>query len=260
MKKLSIKLNMSNFADFLAKLQDLSNISDVIKLKIEKDNILIYSIKSNESITLAIKNYTIPTSTYFDDYKEEDMFDFIIVNSPKLIKSLKFFDTTIQIKLDIIYKKSYDDEDVMQVRSGQFSNGKLKISTVGGEDNMIADVNTTFLETRMDISKSIWGFGMSKLDFIDIKKLCAIDSENKILNINVEGGKISAEETSKWELTIGDIDPSLSHRLVFNKKYLSNVNAELDIINFSMFETFILIKDQNSNLMMSFEQTFDGDD
>ena len=34
----------------------------------------------------------------------------------------------------------------------------------------------------------------------------------------------------------------------------------MDMIDFYMFETFILVKDNISNLMLSFEQTFDDDD
>ena len=47
--------------------------------------------------------------------------------------------------------------------------------------------------------------------------------------------------------------------IVFNKKYLSNINQDLENIDFYMFETFILVKDETSNLMLSFEQTFDED-
>ena len=63
---------------------------------------------------------------YFDDFNEENMFDFIIVNAPKFIKSLKFFDIDTQVKMDIIYKPHHENEGVMQIRSAQFTNGKLK--------------------------------------------------------------------------------------------------------------------------------------
>jgi hypothetical protein len=66
-------------------------------------------------------------------------------------------------------------------------------------------------------------------------------------------------ETAKWELEIDTID-SRSTNLIFGKKYLSNVNADNDYINFSIFDTFILVKDENSNLMLSFEQNFENDD
>jgi hypothetical protein len=258
-KKISLKLNKANFTDLVTKIHDISNINDVIKIKIEKDNIFMYSMKANDSAVLALKSYTIPTIDYIDDFNEDDTFDFIIINSPKFIKSLKFFDVNIQIKLDIIYKPHYENEGVMQVRSAQFTNGKLKISTVGGEDDKIRDLNTDMLDARTDLNKSKWTFPMAKQDFSDMKKLCSIDNEDQIVTILIEKGRVVAEEMTKWELFLCQIDAGVDAKLVFNKKYLSNINKELDVIDFYMFETFVLIKDDNSNLMLSFEQTFEQD-
>lgn len=259
-KKLSVKLNKKYFPDFITKIHDLSNISDVVKLKIESDKVLMYSMKATESAVLALKSYILPTKNYFDDFNEDEIFDFIIINAPKFIKSLKFFDVDSQVKMDIIYKPHDENKDIMQIRSAQFTNGKLKISTVGGEDSKIRDLNIDMIEARTDIDNSDYGFTISKQDFNDIKRLCAIDSESKILSIEIDKGKIAASETAKWELQLGKIDETVDANIVFNKKYLSNINGDMDIINFYMFETFILVKDDISTLMLSFEQTFDDDD
>jgi len=39
-----------------------------------------------------------------------------------------------------------------------------------------------------------------------------------------------------------------------------NINSDNEMINFFIFENFILIKDTESNLMLSFEQDFSTDD
>lgn len=259
-KKLSINLNKRYFPDFINKIQDLSNINDVVKLKIESDRVLMYSMKANESAVLALKSYILPTVNYFDNFDEDTTFDFIIVNTPKFIKSLKFFDIDTQIKMDIIYKKHHDNEDIMQIRSAQFSNGKLKISIVAGEDDKIRDLNADLIEARTDVDNANFNFQISKQDFNDVKKLSAIDSEDKILNIEIDKGKITANEPAKWELQLGEIDEEIDSKIVFNKKYLSNINADPEFIDLYMFDTFILVKDAISNLMLSFEQTFDDDD
>jgi hypothetical protein len=259
-KKLSINLNKRYFPDFINKIQDLSNINDVVKLKIESDKVLMYSMKATETAVLALKSYILPTINYFDNFDEDTTFDFIIVNAPRFIKSLKFFDIDTQIKMDIIYKKHHDNENVMQIRSAQFSNGKLKISTIAGEDDKIKDLNTDLIEARTDIDNANFNFQVSKQDFNDVKKLCAIDSEDKILNIEIDKGKITANEPAKWELQLGEIDDSIDSKIVFNKKYLSNINADPEFIDLYMFDTFILVKDAISNLMLSFEQTFDDDE
>ncbi len=258
-KKLSFKLNVDKFDDLIGKIKDVSNINEVVKLKINKDNILLYSMKANDTAVLALKSYYIPTSDYFEDFNEDEMYNFIIVNTPKFIKGLQFFDNKLPLKLDITYKPHHEEENVMHIRSAQFTNGKLKILAVGGEDSKIKDIKADMLENRTDIDNSVWRFQIIKQDFQNIKKLASIDTEEKILAFNVEKGKVFAGEDSKWELYVGDANKETTYKIIFNKKYLSNINQDLEIIDFYMFETFILVKDNNSNLMLSFEQSFDED-
>ncbi len=256
-KKISFKIKSDKFEDLVNKIKNVSNINEVVKLKINKEKILLYSTKSNDAAILALKSYYLDTSEYIEDFKENEMYNFIIVNTPKFIKGLNFFDSSLPIKLNVTYKPLGDEENVMQIRSAQFTNGKLKIMTVGGEDSKIKDINFDLLDARTDIENSDWKFQMTKSDFQDIKKLSSIDSEEKILIINIDKGKVTAGEDSKWELCVGDASKEINYKVIYNKKYLSNINQELDVIDFYMFETFILIKDTNSNLMLSFEQTFE---
>ena len=258
-KKLSFKLNSNKFEDLISKIKDVSNINEVVKLKINKDNILLYSMKANDTAVLALKSYCVPTSDYIEDFNENEMYNFILVNAPKFIKGLHFFDDKSPIRLDVSVKPHHEDANTMHIRSAQFTNGKLKISAVGGEDSKIKDINAEMLESRTDIDISDWKFQIGKQDFQSIRKLSSIDSEEKILTFNVEKGKVLAGEDSKWELYVGNASKDKNYKIVFNKKYLTNINQELEIIDFYMFETFILVKDNNSNLLLSFEQTFDED-
>ena len=54
--KLNIQIKPDKFSDFLDKLVDLAKISDTIKLKIDSENILMYSIVG-DTILLAFKSY-----------------------------------------------------------------------------------------------------------------------------------------------------------------------------------------------------------
>jgi hypothetical protein len=257
--KLSLKFNQKNFTDFVGKIKDLTNIEDIVKLKIEQDKILMYSMLSNDASVLALKSYLVNTSDYILNFDKEETFDFIITGASKFVKNLAFFNSDTPIKVDINFKALPDDDNIMHVRSAQFSNGKLKISTIGGEEHKIRDINSTTLGNKLNIKNSKWSFKMTKEDFADVKKLCSINNEDRILNINVSNGKVSMNESTKWELEIDEIEPRNTN-LIFGKKYLSNINADKDYINFSIFETFILVKDDNSNLMISFEQDFTADD
>ena len=253
--KLSLKINQNNFSDLVNKLQDLSSIDDVIKMKIDQDNILIYSMISNESLVLALKSYLLKTKDYIQNFDKEQTYDFIITSSGKFVKNLKFFNSQNPIKLDFISKPLPEEVDVNHVRSAQFSNGKLKISCVGGEIFKIRSLNKKFLEERMNPKKCKWSFKMTQEDFLDVKKLSSINNEDRIINIIVQDGKVFVNEMAKWELEVDSIEPR-NTQITFIKKYLSNINSDYPQINFHIFETFILVKDELSNLMMSFEQDF----
>ena len=64
-------------------------------------------------------------------------------------------------------------------------------------------------------------------------------------------------ESSNWELEIDKTDESVNNKITFVKKYLSNIDTDVEFIDFLIFNTFILIKNKNSNLMMSFETNFE---
>lgn len=254
---MSLKLIPEMFSDFVDKLQDLTNISDVIKLKIDDKSILAYSTLTNDVSVLALKNYLLNTDDYISNFSSDKPLEYVIIGSGKFVKNLKFFNSSTPISLEINYK--IIDDEILHVRAAKFVNGKLKITCVGGELSKIRPVNKETLDSRLNIKNSLWDFSITKSDFSDIKKLCNINSEDRILTINVSDGKVSLLEESKWELDVDDISYK-NTKLVFNKKYLSNINAENEIIKFNIFETFILVKDNNSNLMLSFETDFSTED
>jgi hypothetical protein len=257
-QKLSLKFVQSNFSDFLTKFSDLTSIDDVVKMKIESDEILMYSVISNESSISAFKGYTLNTKDFLENFDQEETFDFIITSANKFAKNLKFFNPDKPIKLEILYKKSPDDDSVMHVRSAQLTNDKLKISTIGGEQYRIKDLQKSLLNAKLNPKKSKWNFKVSLQDFSNIKKLSNINNEDRTLNINVDNGKVTFNELSKWELEVDQIkNPNAN--IVFNKKYLSNINED-EFISFHVFENFILVKDKDSNLMLSFEQDFTNED
>jgi hypothetical protein len=95
MPSLSLKINSSKFPDLIDKLQDLASISDIIKLKINEDSILAYSMISNDVSVLALKNYTLSTSEYIDNFKDDKELNYVILGASKFVKNLKIFQLNI---------------------------------------------------------------------------------------------------------------------------------------------------------------------
>jgi hypothetical protein len=256
--KIKFKVKGDKFSDFINKLDDLTKIDDTIKLKIDNDNILMYSMLGG-NVMLAFKNYLINTREYLDygDDLEYSM-DVIIVNAKKFVKNLNFIKESEKITMEITYKESPDDDSIMNARSVQVVGGKLKVNWLAGEHFEMRDINKSVLKQRLDFKNRKWNFNISKSEFSDVKKLSSINSD-RIININIIGGKVTLSETAAWELEIDSIDDRNAN-LMLNKKFLNCINDNVDNVEFNIFETFMLVKDDISNLMLSFEQNFEDED
>ena len=258
-KKIKFKVNKDKFSDFVEKLEELTKISPTLKIKIDEEDILIYSVLGKAAV-LAFKNYMFKTKDLFilnDDI--ENTFDIVIIEGKKFVKNLQFLKENDKITFEISYKENPDDDNVMDARTVQISGGKLKINLMTGEHYEIRDMNKDSLEKGLDIRNKRWSFKITKEDFQDIKKLSSING-TKLLNINVKEGKVKILETSTWELDIDDInDSDRNVNLILNKRFLSSINDKEEIV-FNIFDNFMLIKDDESNLMLSFEQDWSEED
>jgi len=256
--KLNIIIKPSNFDDLLSKIEDLCKISDTLKLKIDKDSILMYSMMGSENIILSFKNYDLNTEDYFTIKDFEYTLNIIITSAKKFVKNLAFIKQTEKIQMEVTHKFVDDEDSVSDARLVQIKNGKFKLQIQTGENSEIRDLNKSALSQRMNLKNKKWSFNISNSDFNDVKKLASINSDDsrRILHLNVEDYKVVLSERSLWELEVDEVTENNKH-LMFNKSFLSCINDVGKSVEFHVFETFILIKDDISNLMISFEQSFD---
>ena len=254
--KIKFQIKPDKISEFIETLEELTRIEDTIKLKIDSDNILMYSILGG-NIMLAFKNYLMNTSDYFIGSEFDFTLDVIIVNAKKFVKNLNFLMSSDKVTIEFAYKESPDDDDIMHARSIQVVGGKLKVNWLAGEHYQLRDINKASLKTNLNIKNRKWSFKISKSDFSDVKKLSNINSD-RIINITIDSGRVLFSEQSAWELEIDSIEDDKNSNLMINKKFLSCIRDDKDI-EFSIFDNFMLIQEENSNLMLSFEQDFSDD-
>ena len=254
-QKVKFSINVDKFPDLLSKIEDLTRIDDVVKFKIDSDNIFIYSLVGDSAI-LAFKNYVLNTSDYFRFADSLSItLEIIITSSKKFVRSLSFLKGD-KISAEISYKES-DEGDIGHCRGLMFSDGKLKIKLEPGESSVVRDITKTQLDTRLSLKNRKWAFSLDKEEFSDVKRLSSINSDGKVLHLDLTDNKVVLSELNTWELEVSNSEYKNSS-LVFNKTFLSSIN-DSDVIEFNVFETFILIKDDISNLMISFETSFEND-
>lgn len=257
--KVKFKLKKEGFLDLISKLEDLTKIDDTIKLKIDNDNILMYSMMGG-NVMLAFKNYLINTRDYFEFSDDLDYsIDVIIANAKKFVKNLSFIKDSDNPTLQITSKVSPDDDTLLIARTLQITGGKLKVNWLAGENFEMRDINKNILKQRLDLKNRKWSFVIEKSDFSDVKKLANINSSS-IIHINVSKGSVTLSENAAWELDVDALPDERNATLMLNKKFLSCINDTMPLVEFNIFDTFMLVKDDSSNLMLSFEQNFSDDE
>ena len=252
------KINAEKLPEFISNLEDLTKISDSIKIKIEGKTLMMYSILGKSTV-LAFKNYNMNTAAVFEGADElEYAIDIVVLNAKKFVKNLNFLKESEKVTIEISHKESQESDEVMVARAIQIVGGKLKVNWIGGEHYEIKDLSKKQLDQGLSLKNSRWSFAVSKDDFSDIKKLSSINGD-RILNISVISGKVVISETAAWELEIDQIDADRNSNLMLNKKFLGCVNDSGDV-TFNIFDNFMLVKHEDSNLMLSFEQDFSDED
>lgn len=256
--KTKFTIKKDNYQDFIDKLDDLTKIGDSIKLKIDEEDIFMYSMMSSGHSILSFKNYLMKTKDYFEFKNNFDTtISIIIPSAKKFVKNLNFTKESEKIILEISSKVDPDDDNILLGRSLQVVGDKIKINWMSGENYEMRDLDKSFIEKKLDLVFRKWFFNINKSEFTDVKKLSSINSD-RIINISILDGKVILSEKAAWEFEIGSIDESRSADLKLNKKFLNCIN-DTEVIEFSIYDNFMLIKDDNSNLMLSYEQDFSDD-
>lgn len=251
--KLKCRLKSEGFEDFTELLEDLSKIDDVIKLKLSETKTLMYSMKGKDSVILAFKNYYIDTDKFFEKLDLTEDIDIIIPNSGKFVKNLKFIDSKESIDLTLNVRELSDGG--LETRGIQIKNKKLKINWLTAEQYEIRDIRYESLSSLLDINNQKLSFDVDRNDFEDIKKLANINGST-LIELTSNNGTIFMSEQSSWELEVDKIEDTSSINYNVNKNLLKFINDGTEPVRFHIFPNFLLIKDDISNVMVSFEQTF----
>lgn len=260
-KKIKSVFKSEKFGDLVSKLEDLTKISDVIKFKIDKEDLLIYSLVGDNNVH-AFKTYKLKTEDYitFKDDLNSVTIDYIVDGAKKFVKNLKFFNLKNSIKSDFTYKGDIEEDTVLYIRNLSFNDSRFKFSYIGSEKNKLRDISKEALDIILDSDNVNWSFSLTNEDFVDIKKLSSINADDKIISFSVDDNMDLKVGEKNWNLKVGEVN-EIYDKIVFPKKYLNSISNEVKgDLNFFIYPSFILFNDNDVNLMVSFEQSFDDED
>jgi len=250
MADISYKFTMSltQITFFLDKIHDLLSIDNEVLLKINNDNLLLYSIVGEKSNVNAFKSFVFKTNEIFS-FEEElpKEIRFIITNGSKFEGSLKnYLDFSEDIKCEFFMN------DDTYADNFKFKNSKLRLSVNGGDfRGMNTNIDVEKINKTLNKDNIDFKFALDKNSYSKIKKIATIDNDNDILTLNINDKKLTIGENG-WDLQLCEIDhDDLS--ITFPKKYFKSITFTEDQINVYVFDTFILIDNKNTNLLIALE-------
>lgn len=248
-KTLTMNMSLNNFNAFLFYIKELSLIDPVIVITISEEYVMLYSFVGKDINDIhAFKTVISKTNDLFNKTKDIDKkIVFIVKDGKKFARNIQNF---IDFGEDIKFKLSYNEDD-QNANYMDISNNKLRIKEISGDPILMSkEITKNDIDFLTNKSNSLFDFTINEMDFKKIKNMSNIDTTNDILYININKNELFIGE-NKWELKICNIEkPNLS--VSFPKKYFKNIKFK-DDTKIYLFENYILISDENSDLMIVLE-------
>ena len=243
------KLTSVQLQDLLVKIKDLVKIDSRLVMKINNENILLFSFVGDSFKNIhAFKNYIFSTPTIMT-IKEEltDSLVFIIKDGKKFYRVMENF---LDYNVDISGKISYDEDNYVNFIS--FDNKKIDTKIIGGDPITIGkEINIEDIDYLMNIENSLFAFPIDNMDFEKIRKLSLTFKQPKdVVYVNIKDKEVLIGE-SLWHLKLCDIELE-NVTISFPKEYFISMNPK-DAILCYVFEGFILFKYDDYNLMIVLE-------
>jgi hypothetical protein len=236
---------------FLEKVHDLLSIDDEILIKIDNENILLYSIVGEKMSVNAFKSFIFKTTEVFTfESTLPKEIRFIITNGSKFESILKNY---LDYQEDIECQFLMNDDTYADNLKLKDVKGKLKLSINGGD---VRGMNTTIdidkIKNTLNKDNIDFKFILDKNSYTKIKKIASIDTENDILTLDINDKGLTIGEGVSWNLKICDIEhEDLS--ITFPKKYFKSITFTEEQIDIFVFETFLLIDNKNTSLLIALE-------
>jgi len=235
---------------FLDKIKDLLSIDNEILIKINKDKTLLYSIVGEKMNVNAFKSFIFDTNEVFSFNDEiEGEIRFIITQGKKFESTLKNY---LDYEEDLLCEFFMNDDTYAD--NLKLKNKTLRLSIGGGD---VRGMNTTIdiekINSTINKDNIDFKFSLDSASFDKIKKISAIDNENDILTLNVYENKLTIGENS-WDIKICDIEHE-DLMITFPKKYFKSITFTDDTNDVFVFDTFLLIDNLNTNLLIALEMT-----
>lgn len=273
---LKTKTSKAKMSYFLDTIKEFNKIANVHRFKILEDKILFYTIQSeeyNKTQVNVMKCIILDKNELFDEIDSSFKNEFIIPDGKKFYQKFAFLQELDDIEEEEDKQYDEDDKEIKVSKLERLISEKVTLELVYTEDaigifrgindfaevkactaekNEIMDLNLEIIKTKMNPQDSLGQFKASTNNIKRMLKLSKIDKDNKIIELEISNKQASFSE-AEWKVTV---DKHVNHPdtiLKFNKDYLNYLQLNNDYVLFNLFETYIIVKENNNYLLLNIE-------
>jgi len=254
-KTSSYKITLDNLEILISKIKDLTKLNKSVCIKIDNNNILLYSLVGKGVNIHAFKSHIQTLKETFSVIKDELEEEIIykIEDAKRFVTSMTVFVKYMisqEILDDIEFKMTYFDNFI--VEKLLIKNQKSKEETPGEIPKKDEDVDINQIDELMNIELTNYSFNLIEEDFKYIKAKTVIEKENEVLYLNIKDNNLSIGET-RWEHNICDCNQE-DETKSFPKKYFKCINYDIDkSMKIYVADSYLIILGDTSNLLISVE-------
>lgn len=246
LQEYKFKFKEDNFPiviDALEELCKLNNLNPMIKIKMDDEHVLFYIKDGIGQHVAAMKTILFKVDDIIETDDDYLTIDYIILNGVNFLKNLKMLKSN---NCKLAYRENDRIGSMLYI-----SDDKIDFSFVSGDYTMLKDVTKEQIKMKMNPDLAEFSFGISKDLFTEVKKLSALN-KNEVANFKIKDNKLYFFDKN-WKYKVCDVKAP-DNIYTFKAKYLKCIKAESDNdIQIHVFEQFILIKEDNVNLLIGLE-------
>lgn len=249
-KILKLKINIKNIEKLIDVIKDLTKIKDEFVLKINSKTTLIFCFDGKENVVNSIKSFIFNTSELFTT---EDEIVPIVIFKQLGKKFASTLENYMNFEKDIDIELSYAEiNNINYCEIIKFDNTKLKLKFICDSSHQTnIKITPELLKEKYNIDLANFNFKLNKTDFAQIKKLLAIE-EMDILSLKLENNKLTIGQKD-WSLDLEDDIKFENSEYTIPNKPFKTVRVDDDSIDFYVFDTYIYIKSDTCDFIISLE-------
>lgn len=247
-ENINIQISRDELSSFLDKIKELNKISEYHRVKFSPKANIIYSKEGEHDKINQVRVY-VDKNKIFRTFPDIEL-TWTINDGKNWHTQFSHLLDNEEEEFDFNIEYNTEDNSILSVEG---KSKYLVLRAISGDSDLIKkDLTVDIIKEVMNPKNSNWKTSIKREEIDRVIKLAKLE-EDDLIRVLIEDNQVYFKQT-KWKLLIGEVDhPNVF--TTFNKEDLTKLSKSAEVVDFCMFDTYVLIKEHNSLLLFSLELT-----